>query len=116
KAKTKSTASTTPATPKGAIMVGLETNRTMKCMGCDVKIVLEGVAALLGWNANDVYEVGRKPAQGVPVNIDIKQEPLMVALEQIKADSGHIADIRIDPNFKSILIEYKSLNPMATIQ
>lgn len=103
------------ALPSGAIMSGLETKRTLQCQGCDVKIVLEAVAGLLGWNTQNVYEIGRKPAQGLPTNINIRNEPLMRVLEQIKADTGHAADIRIDPNFKTILIEYRSLVPNAVV-
>lgn len=117
KAKAKSNpTSRNMATPSGAIMAGLETPRTMQCFECDVKIVLEAVATLLGWDPASVYEIGRKPAQGVTTTIDINNEPLMRVLEQIKVDTGHAADIRVDPNFKSILIEYKSLMPSISVE
>lgn len=103
------------ALPSGAIMSGLETKRTLQCQGCDVKVVLEAVAGLLGWEPSNVYEIGRKPAQGLPTNINIRNEPLMRVLEQIKVDTGHAADIRIDPNFKTILIEYRALVPNVVV-
>lgn len=107
-------ATTSPQTnrakvPQSAIFSGLETKRTLKCEGCDLKVALQSIAVLLGWDINSVYEVGRKPAQGVPVSIELNNEPLRIALQQIKMDAGHIMDLRIDPNFKSMLIEYKTL-------
>lgn len=98
-----------PKIPQSAIFSGLETQRTLKCEGCDLKVALQSIAVLLGWDVNSVYEVGRKPAQGVPVTIELNNEPLRIALQQIKMDAGHIMNLRIDPNFKSMLIEYKTL-------
>ncbi len=95
--------------PNGAIFSGLETKRTILCEGCDIKVVSQAIAVLLGWDINSVYETGRKPALGVPVTIDLDNQPLRIALEQIKADAGHVMDLRIDPNFKSMLIEYKTI-------
>lgn len=97
------------AIPKNAIFAGLETKRSVTCHGCDVKVVAQTIAVILGWDVNSVYEVGRKPPLGVPVNLNLKNQPLRIALEQIKTDAGHIMDLRIDPNFKSMLIEYKNV-------
>lgn len=99
----------------GAIMSGLETKRSLECQGCDVKIVLQAVAGLLGWPPENVYEIGRKPAQGLPTNINLRNEPLIRVLEQVKVDTGHAVDIRIDPNFKTILIEYRALVPNVVV-
>ncbi len=107
-AQTQGTTAKVP-TPSTAIFAGLETKRTMKCEGCDLKVAAQAIAVLLGWDANSVYELNRKPAQGVPVTINLNNEPLRRALEQIKVDAGHIMDLRIDPNFKSMVIEYKTV-------
>ncbi len=93
--------------PESAIFAGLETKRTIECQGCDIKVVAQAIAVLLGWDVNSVYELNRKPAQGVPVTIKLENEPLRRALEQIKHQAGHMMDLRIDPNFKSMVIEYK---------
>ncbi|ELP5729326.1 DotD/TraH family lipoprotein [Vibrio vulnificus] len=97
--------------PKGAIFSGLDKVVTFQCEGCDVKVVLQGVAALLNWNIDDVYEYGRKPSHGTLVSARLNNEPVVNILQQLDADIGHLASIRIDPNFKTILIKYK---PLAT--
>ena len=71
---------------------------------------MQAIAVNLGWDANRVYEVGHKPAMGVPVEIRLRQEPISLALEQLEVQVGHFVDIRIDPNFKSILITYQALD------
>lgn len=97
--------------PKGAVFSGLDKVVTFQCEGCDVKVVLQGVAALLNWNIDDVYEYGRKPSHGTLVSARLNNEPVVNILHQLDADIGHLASIRIDPNFKTILIKYK---PLAT--
>lgn len=97
--------------PKGAIFSGLDKVVSFQCEGCDVKVVLQGIAALLNWNIDDVYEYGRKPSHGTLVSARLDNEPVANILHQLDADVGHLASIRIDPNFKTILIKYK---PLAT--
>lgn len=111
KTKYESTKPVESATlPNSVIFSGLEVKRNFDCY-CDARIALEALSALLGWNVENVYEVGHKPANGVPVNINIKNQPLALMIEQLEAEIGHLADVRIDPNFESILIEYKTLTP-----
>ena len=85
---------------------GLDINRNFQC-NCDIKTAMQAIAATLNWDVNKVLEIGRKPAQGVPVQIHLKDQPLIVALEQIDIQTGHFTDIRIDPAFQTILITYR---------
>lgn len=101
---------TTATLPSTVIFSGLEVKRSFSCY-CDVKVTLEALSALLGWDVANVYEVGHKPANGLPVNVNIKNQPLALMIEQLEAQIGNVADVRIDPNFESILIEYKILTP-----
>ncbi|MCC2524955.1 MULTISPECIES: DotD/TraH family lipoprotein [Vibrio] len=88
---------------------GLDKRINFDC-SCDLKVNMQALAVNLGWDANRVYEVGHKPAMGVPVEIKLRQEPISLALEQLEVQVGHFVDIRIDPNFKSILITYQALD------
>lgn len=100
----------TPTLPSSVLFSGLEVKRTFSCY-CDVKITLEALSVLLGWNVENVYEIGHKPANGLPVNVHIEDQPLALMIEQLEAQIGNVADVRIDPNYESILIEYKILTP-----
>ncbi|MDN3661077.1 DotD/TraH family lipoprotein [Vibrio agarivorans] len=88
---------------------GLDINRDFDCT-CDLKTALQVLSIQLGWDMNKVLEIGRKPAQGVPVSVQQRNQPLSLVLESLDMQVGHYVDIRIDPNFESILIEYKSLD------
>lgn len=87
---------------------GLDVKRDFDCR-CDLLTAMQALAINLNWDMNKVLEVGRKPAQGVPVDVSINNQPLALILEQVDMQVGHFADIRIDPNFESILIEYRLL-------
>ncbi|CCO46809.1 putative Lipoprotein [Vibrio nigripulchritudo SOn1] len=89
---------------------GLDKNIGKFDCNCDLKVALQAIAVNLNWEMNRVYEVGRKPAMGVPVEVKLREQPLALALEQIDVQVGHFVDIRIDPNFKTILISYKTLS------
>ncbi|EHD1698116.1 hypothetical protein JR728_003745 [Vibrio vulnificus] len=88
---------------------GLDTIRDINCQ-CDLKTAMQVIAINLNWDMNKVFELGRKPAQGVPVTIRQKGLPLAMAIESIDRQVGHFVDIRIDPNYETILIEYKALD------
>lgn len=89
---------------------GLETEVSYFNCHCDLKTAMQSVATLLDWDMDKVFEVGMKPAQGVPVEVTLKEQPLTFALEQIDVQVGHFVDIRLDPNFKTILITYRALD------
>lgn len=88
---------------------GLETNRNVRCQ-CDIKTAMQAIAVNLNWDINKVLEIGHKPANGVPVQLRLDDQPLSLALEQIDIQTGHFIDIRIDPNFETILITYRTLD------
>ncbi|MCG9579874.1 hypothetical protein L1D14_27095 [Vibrio tubiashii] len=89
---------------------GLEANVGYFNCRCDLKVAMQGIATILDWDMEKVFETGLKPAQGVPVAVRLDDQPLTLALEQVDIQVGHFADIRIDPNFKTILITYRSLD------
>ncbi len=89
---------------------GLDKNIGKFDCNCDLKVAMQAVAVNLNWDMNSVYEIGRKPATGVPVEVKLRQQPLALALEQIDVQVGHFVDIRIDPNFQTILLSYKVLS------
>lgn len=75
----------------------------------ELSVVLRGISAVVGWGAESVYEIGRKPASPVIVRINIKPtEPIYNAIEQIDSQIGGIVSIRIDPNFETIIIKYNT--------
>lgn len=89
---------------------GLETDVGSFNCHCDLKTAMQSIAGLLDWDMDKVFEVGLKPAQGVPVEVTLERQPLTLALEQIDVQVGHFTDIRIDPKFKTILITYRALD------
>lgn len=88
---------------------GLDMKRNFDCE-CDLKTAMQVFAIQLGWDMEKVLEIGRKPAQGVPVTVSQRDKPLALVLESLDTQVGHFVDIRIDPTFESILIEYKTLD------
>ncbi|MEI8659200.1 DotD/TraH family lipoprotein [Vibrio sp. Hal054] len=88
---------------------GLEVKRDFDC-DCDIKTALQSLAINLNWDMDSVYEIGRKPAQGVPVEIHFKNMPMSTMLEMLDVQVGSFVDIRLDPNFETILISYKTIS------
>lgn len=76
----------------------------------DIETVLRGIAALVGWGADRVYPMGIRPANGLLVKVRLKNEMIHNALDQIDVQVGTMVDIRIDPNFETIILSYKSLD------
>lgn len=75
----------------------------------ELSVVLRGISAVVGWGAKNVHEIGRKPAAPVIVRVNVKPtEPIYNAIEQIDSQVGGIVSVRIDPNFETIIIKYKT--------
>ncbi|WP_281188470.1 DotD/TraH family lipoprotein [Vibrio harveyi] len=88
---------------------GLDVVRDFDCQ-CDLKTAMQALAINLNWDMDKVLELGRKPAQGVPVTIKQKNKPLSLVLESVDRQVGHFVDIRVDPNYETILIQYVALD------
>ncbi|WP_318515620.1 DotD/TraH family lipoprotein [Photobacterium leiognathi] len=75
----------------------------------DIETTLRAIAAVVGWGAERVYVLGNPPATPIIVKVSLeKYEPIYNAIEQIDAQIGGIVDIRIDPNFETIVLKYNA--------